>query len=335
MNLVKIHNDWSDDAFKIDINIGNYCNYKCWYCWPGSNHGTHKFPDIDIITKNITHLIRYLKSTTNKKVFDVHFCGGEPSNWPKLLQFVKYLKEEFGCLISMTSNGSKKMEWWVEAAPYFDRIHLSCHHEFVDIEHFRNVNDYLYSQGVVPSTSVMMDPGAWDKCMELIDYLKKSKYRWTIRYVEIIDNLIVYTDEQKSILARHRARKINLLWFWFHNKYSVSKVTAIDDKGKKHRMKENEILLKKLNNFYGWECSLGLNWINVSMTGDIGGTCTQTPYNEIEKFNLYDPEFTEKFKPVATSTICKQTVCNCSPEINMPKVKTTNKKVIPIYENRH
>jgi uncharacterized radical SAM superfamily Fe-S cluster-containing enzyme len=49
LEISTVHNNWKDNVFKIDINLGNYCNYKCWYCWPGSNTGTHKFPDIDVI----------------------------------------------------------------------------------------------------------------------------------------------------------------------------------------------------------------------------------------------------------------------------------------------
>lgn len=333
MEIVQVQNNWPDDVFKIDINIGNYCNYKCWYCWPGSNHGTHKFPDLEVIKKNITHLITYIKANSEKTVFDVHFCGGEPSHWPKLTEFVKYLKEEFGCLISMTSNGSKDMKWWEKSAKYFDRIHLSCHHEFVDLEHFRNLCDYLYDQGVVPSASVMMDPNAWDKCIDMVEYLKGSRRRWAIRYVEIVDSTINYTDEQKAIISRHRARRVNPIWFWWHNKYYINRVTVTDTNGKKHRISDNELLLKKKNNFYGWKCTVGLNWLNVSMSGQLGGTCNQTPYGELEKYNLYDPEFSEKFRPKLVPADCSQTVCNCSPEINMPKVKITDKKVIPIYVN--
>lgn len=333
IDIESLHNNWKDDVFKIDINLGNYCNYKCWYCWPGSNYGDQKFPDLELIKTNITHLIRYIKDNTNKKIFDVHFCGGEPSHWPKLIEFVKYLKEEFGCLISMTSNGSKKMDWWRKAAPYFNRIHLSCHHEFVDLDHFRSLCDYLYEQGAVPSASVMMDPNAWDKCVSMADYLTESKYRWTIRYVEIIDPTITYTNEQRTIISQHRARMVHPIYFWWHNKYYINKVTVTDTNGKRYRIQDNELLLKKRNNFYGWECTVGVHWLNISMHGWLGGTCNQIPYGELEKYNLYDPEFPKKFHPEVKPAICQQTTCNCSPETNMPKRRLNAKKVIPIYAN--
>ena len=331
MNLVSIHNNWRDEVLNLDINLGNYCNYKCWYCWPGSNQGTQKFPDLDIIKNNLSHLINYYKEHTNKRVFDIHFCGGEPSHWKHLPEFIKFLKEEYNCLISMTSNGSKKLDWWQENSRYFDRIHLSCHHEYVELEEYRNLCDYLYEQNVMASVSVMMDPRAWNKCMDIVKYLDGSKRQWTIRYVELIDPTINYTPEQLTILSKHRARGSNVFFFLKNNKYYRSKVTVKDNLGKKYKFEDNEILLKKLNNFYGWECSVGVNWINVSMTGKLSGTCNQLLWREQEHYNLYSSDFIEKFQPVIQPSICTQTQCLCNIETVMPKNYKGNKRMIPIY----
>lgn len=333
MNLVKIHNNWRKDTLYIDINLGNYCNHKCWYCWPESNLGTHKFPDLEILKTNITHLIDYYKNNTDKKIFDVHFCGGEPTHWKDLPEFIKFLKEKFNCLISMTSNGSKKMEWWKVNGKYFNRIHMSCHHEYVNLEEFRNICDYLYDINVVASASVMMDPFAWDKCINIVEYLKKSRRQWTIRYVDIIDPTVKYTDEQQKILLKHRARRVNLWFFWKNNKYYRSKVTVTDDKGKKYKFQDNEIILKKLNNFYGWECTAGVNWVDVSMKGVISATCHQQLYGEQSFYNLYDLDFVKKFNPKIQPVICTKTSCVCGIESVMPKKRINNKKIIPIYAN--
>jgi len=252
----------------------------------------------------------------------------------RLTEFVKFLKENFNCLISMTSNGSKKIEWWKNNARYFDRIHMSCHREYVDIEQYRDLCDYLYDQKVVVSVSVMMDPTAWDQCVGMVEYLKRSRRKWTIRYVELIGKTIDYTADQKKLLSKHRARRVSLWFFWRNNKYYRSIVTAKDNTGKKYRLEENEILLKRLNNFYGWECSLGINWVHISMAGDITGTCNQFLYGNDFHYNLYDLDFDKKFNPIVQSVICAKTSCVCNIETNMPKKKINNtNKVIPIYEN--
>ena len=321
MEIIAIDNNWKRDVFYIDVNLGSVCNYKCWYCWPGSNTGDVKFPNLELLQKNITHLIRHYEKNSPKRVFDIHFCGGEPSHWPKLIEFVKYLKENHNCLISMTSNGSKKLDWWKAASPYFDRIHMSCHHQFVDVEKYIEICDYLYINDVAISVSVMMDPFYWDRCMRLVEELKKSKKKWTIRFVEIIDSKIKYTEQQKQVLQKHKARKCNIFWFLKNNKYYISKVTVTDTNNKKHKMNEGEILLNRMNNFHGWECSVGYNWIAINKYGNISGSCGVKLYGKQDYYNIYHEKFTEIFKPDIEPTICTKTSCVCGIETVMPKRK--------------
>ena len=332
MQITSVHNNWKDDVLNIDLSLGNICNYKCWYCWPGSNEGNYKWPDLDLLKTNITHLINHYLEHSNKKEIDIHFVGGEPTHWPKLFEFITFLKENFNCLISMTSNGSKKLEWWGRVAPYFDRIQLSCHQHYVDREHLREVCDLLYENDVTVSVSVMMDPACWNDCMSTVDYLKNSRHSWTIRYVELVHDKIQYTEEQKNIIKNHRARRVNWLWFWRHNKYYVSKIKVIDSKNKTHKFKDNEVLLKRLNNFHGWECSVGVNWIHVGMDGTISGTCGQLLYGNSQNFNLYSDTFMKDFAPNIVPAICTKTSCVCSIETNMPKKQISSaNRVIPIY----
>ncbi len=325
MKLIKVENGWNDKVLGIDLSLGNVCNYKCWYCFPGANEGDQKFPDYETFKTNITHLLNYYKDN-GKEIFDISYVGGEPTHWPKLIDFTKYLKENFNCLISMTTNGSKKMDYWKQIAPYFDRIHMSCHHQYVNLEKFRDVCDYLYTQNVIVSVSVMMDPTCWDTCMYMVEQLKKSKKRWTIRYVELLGHNITYIDDQIKILNKHRARGPNLFWFWKNNKYFKSKVIATSDNGNLIKLKDNGILLNRWNTFYGWECSVGSNWIHVGTTGHISGTCGEKLYNDTKIYNLRDKNFVSTFNPTIGPTTCKQISCNCMAETNMPK----HKKIIPI-----
>ena len=103
---------------------------------------------------------------------------------------------------------------------------------------------------------------------------------------------------------------------------------------KTHKFKDNEVLLRRLNNFHGWECSVGVNWIHIGMDGTISGTCGQLPYSKQQNFNLYSNDFVTTFVPKIIPTICTKTSCLCSIETNMPKKKlSSTTKVIPIYAN--
>ena len=321
MKIIEVKNGWKKEVLGVYFSVGNVCNYRCRYCFPGAHEGNHKFPNIDLIKKNTAHLLDQYLQKTNKKQFDIMFYGGEPTHWPYLGDYINFLKQNYNCLISMVSNGSKDLNRWKSIALNLDRIQLSCHHEYVKIDQFVNLCDYLYEQNVIVSVSVMMDPAAWEKCLSLVDKLKKSKHKFTIRYAELIGEGIEYTLDQKQILSKHRARGPNLFWFYKNNKYYKSRVIVVDDKNKKHKFKDNQLLLERMNSFYGWECNLGVDWIAIDHNGDIQGLCGQNPYEAKEKYNFRCENFTKEFYPEIKPTICKNLTCNCVAETNMSKKK--------------
>jgi hypothetical protein len=335
MNITSVHNGWPSNILRFDISLGNICNYKCYYCSPELNSGSDYWPDLELMKTNLTHLINYYKEHTNKNKFDFYFIGGEPTHWKKLPQLITWLKENFDCMINMSSNGSKDLEYWQMISPYFDRVTLSLHSEYVDIEHFRNVADVLYKNNTIVSVSTMMDPrpGEWEKCINYIDYMMKSKYRWTIRYVELIYPGLKYTPEQIAVMEKHKARSANIFWFLKNNKHYTSRVKVTDDAGVVHRLKDNEVLLKKLNNFYGWDCNLGVDWVTIPRSGEITGACKQMLFGESKHYNLYSENFVEEFQPKIQPTNCKSTFCHCMIETILPKQKNNFNKVIPIHAN--
>lgn len=327
MEIIEVKQNWPEDTIRIDVSLGNYCNYKCWYCWPGSNEGTHKFPDFDLIVKNLSHLLDYYLANSKKKKFDFNLLGGEATHWPRFIDFVAYFKQNYDCVFTLTTNGSKKLDWWAKAAPYLDYVVISSHHQFADPAHLRDLADFLYKQNMIVVMTQLMDPYAWDKCVDMIEYYKGSKHSWAIRYSEIIDLANVnYTEEQKAVIAKVRARRANIIWFLKNNKSYRSNVKVIDTNGKKHKMSDNDILLQRLNGFKGWECNAGVDWLAVKMDGHLSAICSNKIFDQ--DYNLFDNDFAVKFKPTIAPTICTQDACWCSFETNMNK-----RKVIPIYAN--
>jgi MoaA/NifB/PqqE/SkfB family radical SAM enzyme len=332
MKIVEIKQNWPTNLLRVGLTLGNYCNYKCWYCWPGSNSGTDKFPDLELVIKNLSHVLDYYKKNTNKRKFDILLLGGEPTHWPKFIEFVSYFKENYNCIFTLKTNGSKSLEWWAKAAPYLDQVGISVHNEYVDREYVRNLADYLHSQNVPVNAQVMMDPNTWDECMESVEYFKGSRYRWPIRYIEIIDQKIKYTESQTAIIKKVRARSYNWLWFLKNNRNYRNDVTVIDENRKSKKVSENHLLINKLNVFTGWECNLGVDWLNVGSNGTIIGFCPNPVYNEV--YNLYHADFKEKFNPTIAPVVCNQPECVCVFDTNMPKRKLASslpiKKIIPI-----
>ena len=328
MEIIEVRQNWPDDVLRIDLTIGNYCNYKCWYCWPGCHEGDRRWPNFEIFTKNLCHLMDHYLKTTNKKKFDFHVMGGEVTHWPKFIEFIQFFKSRYDCIFTLTTNGSKKIEFWEKAIPHLDYVNMSVHHEFCDPAHISNVADLLYKNNVIVTTLVLMDPNNWDRCVSIVNQLKKSKHSWSIRYLEIINDTVSYTEEQKKVLNKLRARRSNPFWFFKNNKSYQSKVKVLDVNNKVSKIGDHVIVFDRLNKFKDWECSVGVHWIAVKSDGIVSAICGNGLYKDSYIYSIFEEEFVEKFNPTVQPTICKQDDCWCIFEANMPK-----RKIIPIYKN--
>lgn len=334
MEVVEIFQNWPEDFFRIEMHIGNICNYQCWYCWPTCHEGDIKWPDYDLTVKNLTHILDYYSKNTNKKRFQIGIMGGEVTYWKQFVPFIKHFKENYNCSFTIHTNASKKLKWWETAEKYLDHVSISHHAEFSKKEHNRDIADFLYSKKKIIDISVMMDPYRWNDCVTSIEYYLHSKYQWSIRASELFHKDIHYTDAQKEILEKFRYRPNDSLHFLSFNKKPIMKTEVLTIDGEISVVNDNFLTLNKLNNFYGWNCNLGVDWICIRNDGSIAGICGNLLYDQSVNYNFYEKDFVEKFHPKITSTICMmKNGCWCDFETNMPKkILDTNikNKIIPI-----
>lgn len=311
-----------DEVFRISYMMSNLCNYKCSYCFPGSNEGTHLYnKDWSLVAKNINFLFDYYKQHTHKRKFDINITGGEPTLWPDLDKFCKTFKDRNDTFITLQSNGSRTLRWWNENGYVFDKVLLSAHHKEIDIDHFINVADTLYDQGVYVVVTVCMDPNGWDESVALIKKLESSKNRWYIRLQKLEGNF-TYTPDQVKFLKSPVVRLPNLIYAWKHRKKFYNKESKVKfDNGKIKQMSSHEISLNNWNHFKGWDCNLGVDSLFINLNGELTGTCSQKIYDKDFYYNINDTDFTEKFNPAITPTRCDNYGCYCVPEINMTKAK--------------
>ena len=317
MKLIEVKSNWKNKDLRIEFMLGNTCNFNCWYCFPGSHEGTHRWGDFNLLVKNFTKLVNQYKSNGKKNIY-LHIIGGEPTLWPDLGNFVVEMKK-LGCIISMSTNGSRTIRWWKENAKYFDKVTLSCHHAEMDISHNIQVADILYENSCIVDASVLMDPGAWDKCVSIVEELKTSKYRWCIVASEVLHQKILYTQEQTTYLEDHIKRRPNIFWFLKNNKYYVDKIQVVFENGKSKKVLSNWIRLQKLNHFKGWNCNIGVDNIFITKEGTITGTCGAKLFGKPFYYSIYDEDFETNFNVKISSTICEADVCNCQAEINLKK----------------
>lgn len=317
--IKQIQNNQDPDMVRIEYMPGNTCNHKCHYCFPGSNEGDMKWPDVDLVKKNLGHLLKHFESQGKTKS-NIFIIGGEPTLWKGLEDLCKYLKSNFDCIIEMNTNGTRKPNWWKKHAMYFDRVGVSVHNEYANIDHLINVCDILYEQGTFINADVLMDPNDFEKCVDIIEKLKTSKYAWPIiAKVVHFNGMHRYTDTQLEFFNDSIKRYPTQEWYDSTSKLPRTEITITKDNNETIKVNSDSWLTRnKLNFFNGWECNLGVDFLKIFPNGNITGNCQQSI---LGNQNLYDSEFTNTFMPSILPIICSKNICGCSEEINCNKRK--------------
>jgi organic radical activating enzyme len=316
--IKQVINSQDPKTLRIEFMIGNTCNYKCWYCFLGSNEGDFRWTgDLESTSKNFFHLLDHYKKN-GKERFEIHIVGGEPTLWPDLGKFVQLLKDNYNVWTSISTNGSRTLRWWEQYAEYFDDVMISVHHEYANVAHIMQVADTVYKKNKVLNVMVLMDPFKWDRCVGLIKQLKKSKYRWFITAMQVMHDTISYSPEQLKFISKPVKRFPNPLWLIKKLKNLKRDPKVVLDNGKTKTVNRNWIGLNNQTNFKGWLCNIGVDNLYIDKDGRITGACRTVLF---ENYNLNDPNFIEKFNPIIQPKICDKTFCGCQPEQLLNKIK--------------
>lgn len=311
------------DVLRIYCDFSNVCNYKCWYCFPDSNTGTHPWPDVDIIKENIVALVNFYNKSELINRVELHLLGGEPTLWKELGNFVKYVKENSNCAIKILTNGSRTLRWWKDYANYFEVIHITVHHERADLDHIENLSKLLLETESMFELKVLMDFKNWDKCVSIVDRLSNFEEDVLLRIEPIhINGESFYTEEQTEYFNESIRKKPSpeMIKRWMEQ--PVRKYSVITDDFQEHPVNSDGwFSLNGLNRFNGWSCNLGINYLYINRDGIISGTCQQKLFGLDGYYNIKDPEFKDKFSPTLKPVVCQQNICKCAGEAALPKVK--------------
>lgn len=316
-NLIQIDNNQTR-YLRINYDLGNLCNYKCWYCFPGSNEGTTKWPEVEVVKKNIASLVNYYLDSGIVDRVHIGLLGGEPTLWKHLGEFVEYVSQNSKCKIYILTNGSRTLRWWDEYGHYFGNVNISVHHASADIDHIINVAELLHKKNVSFFTDVLMDHTAWDKCVSIVDQLVSTDTQFMVTAKPVqVDGKTFYTAEQQEYLRVHLKRKPAVISPELLTT-NVIKAT-FDDASVLTTENEHYFMLHGLNHFKGWQCDLGINFLFIDRQGRVSGTCQHKLYGADKYYNVNDVNF--NFTPDIKPVICEKDSCNCAGETALPKRK--------------
>jgi len=306
------------------------CNFNCEYCFPGSVLNINKFPkNIETVIKNFRILLDEYQKSHNKDFFRIDIAGGgEPTLWPYLNDFCIEIKKFHNVAIKLTTNGSRKTEWFEKNTKHIDKFSLSCHYKEVDISRYIQNCDYLWERGSRVGALLVMDAQHWDQCLKLLDEMLRSKHSWPIQAKEVVDapglDFDSYTDKQKKFFTNPLKRIPDSKWILDNlNELNYYQSIAMFDNDEAEPAAPNHYISKLGNNFKGWKCSVAIENLVISHDGKITGSCQEEIFKDAN-LSLFSEDFEEKFnraKLDLQSIICPRNCCSCQPDTHVSKQK--------------
>lgn len=328
---IKIINLQPKEVLDVRFWPTDICNFNCSYCFPGSKDGVYRYPkNVNTVIKNFSLLFDLYRDKYGKKKIDLNLVGGgEPTLWPHFTEFCAGIKERHNVELTVTTNGSRTLRWWQDNSQYIDKVTLSVHHEFVDVDHTIEVLDYLYGEGITCTALVLMDAQEFDKCKGIIEKLKTSKHPWFIEAKPVVDfpgkDNLSYTEEQKQFMKQDLKRlpdpsflMKNLHLFRIHDSI------ALYDDDTAETKRTSDYINEGTNYYNNWNCNVALENLVITFDGTVKGSCNAELFKDYN-INLFDENFEEEFNKASfnLATIkCPFASCACQPDTHISKWKS-------------
>lgn len=122
-------------AFSVDWYIGKRCNFSCSYCVDY----LHDYTSPHVPLENMTKLVDLIYEREGDNVL-WSLTGGEPTLNPKFLDLCAYIKNKGRKYISVTTNGSRTLEYHKQMFDLVDGITQSFHFEFME----HRIDEYIH-----------------------------------------------------------------------------------------------------------------------------------------------------------------------------------------------
>lgn len=323
--IVELNTEYLDETntalevFEINWTLGNVCNYSCSYC-PAFKHDASIITNLGETEKaRIDWLLKSIKQSTGVDFFLFNFSGGEPTRVPGFAEFCTWLKSNHHAWIKINTNASRPISFWRENWQNFDRISMSFHSEFADVESF--LEKYIFlSERLHTHVSLMMHPLNWEKCIDLAGKLKNLK-KHVFSYCMLFEgwpnqNMVVdrrYTEEQLHFLRSSNGTVSNYQALP-GGKFSRRFITRWSDGTKNTALSKQDIINRNYNNFKGWDCWVGLRHLSIDERGDI---FTAHCHWRQHLGNIGNGKIEIPRKPV----VCGADRCHCHPYIGIKKTR--------------
>jgi len=300
--LTEIQNN--PNVAKFWWHITNVCQYACSYCPDIAHNGSYKWPEYENSKRLLTDV--YNHYLARDKHLILIFSGGEPTACPYLKDLIEHGKNLGSNLtVGIVSNGVRSIKYWESLMPCVDNVILSCHYEYVDLQHFMAVARLLKDK--LKTINCCIDPKEYDKCMQMYRQLKSMDLPVLAKPIVSPDSFTEttnfnneYSAPQKEMLMKEENKSISI---------------KVIRNGKDHKSEHvHNLITNNENKFFGWKCNTGLESVSVFFNQIFKSECRQggmignlqVGYWELDRLD--------------TPQICQKNTCSCISDIAISKV---------------
>ena len=315
-----VNNLLDNKTLRINWHLGNTCTFKCSYCDPLCHDGSIPWSDLDRSKELVDTILDVYSKRFNKEIFMFELTGGEPTVYPHIDEFSKFLKQR-GIFVSLCTNGSRSLRWWDEFGENFTSITNSYHPEFTDVEHLTKVCNLLRSKKVDAHSLVLLDPNNFDKVKNDIEYMRENGtfgvfVRKVYKRNEGSMDSRDYTEEQLDYLEKNNyiAPKVDVE----PKRELVYSISWMKEDNSLEETNENFIIGTPKNNFKDWKCFGGIDTLSFDMRGYIYPAYCSTGTDKIignwRTDNIKDIKWPEN--PMTCNS-----KCTCVHDVKSRKIK--------------
>jgi organic radical activating enzyme len=326
--IIRIINTQEPNVLDIRFWPTDICNFDCSYCFPNSKDAIYRYPkNIETVIKNFRLLFDFYKEKFNKDEFRINLVGGgEPTLWPHFNEFCEGIKSTHKVRLQVTTNGSRTIRWWEENYHFLDKVVLSTHHEFCDVEHQKQVADFIFSKDIIIDALVLMDSMHWEKCVSIVESFKQSNYPWIIEVKAIVDSpgrdINSYTQDQLNYMKTSLKRIPDSDWLIKKlDLLNPFKSVALFEDNSAKTFTPDEYISNKVNSFYNWKCDVAKENLVITYDGSVSGSCQEQIFKNTN-LNMFSETFESDFLTAQVeldSLICPRVFCSCTPDTHISK----------------
>lgn len=285
MTIIKCGN--INTELRLEWHITNWCNYKCSYCTV-LNNITNDFTK-DANNRNYNFVISRLKLID--KPWSICLTGGETTLHPKLFDILdKLIEIPLLNKVWVFTNLSRSIDFYRKLTQFKSNkivLYASYHPEYYNDNFVEKCKMLHKEMNFTIHLSLSDNPLTWDMTESVIEELRSNN-------IECRPNLLSPTQ---NWTPNYNDEFYKRFYSYLESEDEEVNNIQVEFADKKIFMRDYDMTIQNVNNFYGYTCYPGSYQIDI--TGNIRNTCT----------NKNIPLYT-RGNNLLSKEICPKRTCN-------------------------